>query len=134
MVGAVVQHLKKPSISQPIFIKALTKLGGIVVTCATCVSLNIEHKKFVFFKLIPKSRILNSMSLVFASGFVYACLNNVCHLVLCEEDVCTFSAIYASLCASSTQLPRGKIPTQSMAMDEDGEPITKVAWNTHLSM
>jgi hypothetical protein len=70
---------------------------------------------------------------VFASAYVYACLNNGRHLVAYEADSRIFNVILAPLRALSAQRSRVQTPTQSMVMDDDEEPVRKVAKKIRLS-
>ena len=70
---------------------------------------------------------------MFAGASVYACLNSGRHLVAYEADSRIFNAILAPLRALSAQQSRVQTPTLSMVMEDDEEPVRKVAKKTHLS-
>ena len=73
------------------------------------------------------------MSMVFGGALVYACLKSGHHLVAYETDSCILNVILAPLCTLSTQRPRLQKPTQSMIMEEDEEPVKKMARKTSSS-
>ena len=86
------------------------------------------------FKLISESIILRSILLVFGGASIYVCLKSGRHFVAYEANSQIFNTILAPFCALSVQRSRVQTPTQSMVMEDDEEPVKKVAWKTRLSM
>ena len=78
------------------------------------------------------STMLKSISMVFANVSIYACLNSP-HLVAYEADSRIFNTILAPFCALSAQHSRVQTPTQSMVMEDDEEPVKKMAMKIRLS-
>ena len=89
-------------------------------------------KLSAFVQFFFLSTMLKSISMVFANVSIYACLNSP-HLVAYEADSRIFNTILAPFCALSAQHSRVQTPTQSMVMEDDEEPVKKMAMKIRLS-